>query len=260
MLFNAQQELELAQRLESTMLSQVAGLDSGFGASSFLEDPNTIRQIEIMARSNLPIGTVNLGPFMDAEQFAASLGSNSRNFMAAAGDAALPDAARIQAPYGIVQQLYRPTYLLDVIPHAVMEALYFTYVRESGSLDTGPAETAETALRPEDTGLDLSVSGTVRATTVTGWKKVAKQQLDDVAGLGTLLNQRLMYLVQRRIESEIVNGDGSGEDILGILNTTGVGSVSYDATKPASDLILAGLTQVRLANAQPSAILGSSLF
>ena len=40
-----------------------------------------------------------------------------------------------------------------------------------------------------------------------------------------------------------------------MLATTGIGSIAYDATKTASDLILEGLTAVRLANAEPDAIL-----
>ena len=206
-----------------------------------------------MANSALPIGSVALGQFMDAEQFADSIGPGKT--MALTGPVTVPDAVRMQAPYGVVPQLYRPTFLLDYIPTGVMEGLSFAYVRESGSLDDGAAETLDGAIKPEDTGLDMSQMGTVEAVTVAAWKKLQRPSLEDLAGLGTMINSRLLYLVQRRIESQIVNGDGSGGTILGIMNTTGVGSIPFAAGTPLSDLVLAGLTTVRLSNAQPTAIL-----
>jgi HK97 family phage major capsid protein len=95
----------------------------------------------------------------------------------------------------------------------------------------------------------------VTAVTIAAWKKLGRQELADVAGLANIIESRLVYLVSRRIENQIVNGSGVGENLLGILNSTGIGSVAYSSSSPVSDLILAGLTQVRLANAEPSAIL-----
>lgn len=254
----ARGEESLAIELESALLHQIAGVEV-FSGESCLDDPEVMRTLHHMAHTSMPIGSVNLGAYMDAEQFAASLGRSG--MMAAGGSpsgpgpATVPPDVRMQRPYGVVRQLYRPVKLLDVIPSSVMEGLSFTYVRESGSLDSGAAETAEGSLKPEETGLDLTNEGTVVAVTVAAWKKVQRQSLDDLAGLAAMLQTRLTYLVQRRIEAQIVAGNGVGGNILGVLATTGIGSIAYDATKTASDLILEGLTAVRLANAEPDAIL-----
>jgi hypothetical protein len=252
----AQQDVEVGEALERTLLSQMAGIGSSSGVGTFLDDPSTVSTLEQLASSSMPIGNLMLGPAVTAEQFVARGGRfASTGTGPGSGPALVPDDSRIGLPYGIVPQLYRPTFLLDFIPHSVMDALYFSYLKESGSLDSGAAETAELALKLEELGLDLSQEGEVRAVTIAAYKKLGRQEIADVAGLANIIESRLVYLISRRIESEIVNGDGVGDDMLGILNQTGIGAVAYDATKPASDLLLAGLTQVRLANGQPSAIL-----
>jgi HK97 family phage major capsid protein len=251
----ARGEQSMAIELESALLHQIAGVESYTGESC-LDNPDTIRALETMAHTSQPIGNVMLGQFMDAEQLAASLGRSS---MYAAnggpGPVTVPPDVRMERPYGIVRQLYRPVQLLDLIPTATMEGLSFVYVRESGSLDSGAAETVELALKPEETGLDMSEEGTVTAVTVAVWKKVSRQSLDDLAGLATMLQQRLTYLVRRRVEQQVVQGDGQAGNIQGVLNTTGIGSVPFATGTPASDLILQGLTNVRLANAEPDAVL-----
>jgi hypothetical protein len=254
-LVRAQEDVEVGEALERTLLSQMAGIGSG-GIGTFLDDPGTVQTLEQLAYSSMPVGSMMLGPAMSAEQFVARGGRFAVGGTGPGpGPAQVPSDSRIGLPYGIVPQLYRQLKLLDVIPHAVMDSLFFTYVREAGSLDSGAAEVAELSLKPEEEGLDLSQEGEVRAVTIAAWKKLGRQEIADVAGLANILESRLIYLVSRRIESQIVNGNGVGENLLGILSTTGVGSVAYDSTKPFSDLILAGLTQVRLANAEPSAVL-----
>ena len=75
-----------------------------------------------MAHTSMPIGSVNLGQYMDAEQFAASFG---RSGMMAAGGSPMGQVRRrcrrmcgYERPYGVVRQLYRPVKLLDFIPSA----------------------------------------------------------------------------------------------------------------------------------------------
>ena len=251
----AEDELEMASELERLLLAQVAGVDGArYGAESFLDNPDTVRMLSQLASSSQPIGNLMLGQFMDAEQLAASFGGPS-SYAASSGDVVVPSGSRIQAPYGIVPQLYRPTRLLQVIPTATMEGLSFTYVQESGSLDAGAEEVAEGAMKPEETGLDLSEEQTVTAVTIAAWKKLLRQVLADVPGLATVINTRLLYLIQRRIEAQIIAGDGTGPNMLGVLATSGIGSVPFASSTPASDLILEGLTAVRLSNAEPDAVL-----
>ena len=49
-------------------------------------------------------------------------------------------------------------------------------------------------------------------------------------------------------------GDGAGENLLGILNTVGIGQVELDAASALSDLTLDGLVSVIQADATPDAV------
>ena len=79
--------------------------------------------------------------------------------------------------------------------------------------------------------------------------------LADVPELQAVLQSRLTYKVRRRIESPVLpNGDGVGQNLLGLLNQTGIGSVPNDPGIPLSDLILKGKTLVLMSDAVPSGI------
>jgi HK97 family phage major capsid protein len=255
-LSQAEDEIEMASEVERALLAQVAGIEH-FSGESCLDDPQNIRLLENMAHSSQPTGEHFLGAYMDAEQFAGMFGRRSTMAQGSSGPGpiSVPPDVRYEIPRGVIPQLYRPTRLLDILPTGTMEGLSFVYVREAGSLDSGAAETAELALKPEETGLDLTQEGICTAVTVAVFKKVGRQALDDTAGLATMINTRLTYLVERRIEAQVLAGNGTGGNLLGVLGTAGIGSVAFATGTPAADLILQGLTTVRLANAEPDAVL-----
>lgn len=61
-LAQTQGDLSYTTDLESVLLHQVAGLGSGGGlADTFLENPDTLRELEGLASSSVPIGRMNLG-------------------------------------------------------------------------------------------------------------------------------------------------------------------------------------------------------
>jgi hypothetical protein len=245
-------EVEQAEGLEAMLLSQIAGVsDSGFGGG-FLDDPQMVRHLELLAHQSGPVGNVMLGPFLDAEQLASSFGGGGRwsgtgGFSYGLDE--IPDSARVQAPAGIVPDLYRPLSLLSLIPTAVMTGQSFTYLVEGGDLDEGAEEVEEGEIKPE--GSVEFGEGEVRAVTIASWVKAHRAVLADLDGLQTLIRQRLTYLVQRRVETQILVGDGVDPNLEGIVDRDGVGTASGS---PAADAILSGLTQVRLANATPTGV------
>jgi HK97 family phage major capsid protein len=176
--------------------------------------------------------------------------------MAASGglvptDPSLPDAARLGPFYGVVPQLRRRLRLLDLIPTQAMEGAAFHYAVESGDLDSA-FETAEGSIKPQ--GDQVLDDGIVEAKTIAHWNKVRRQQLADVPTLSTVVSTRLSYGVSRRVENQIVAGDGTGENLRGILHTTGISVVDYTA-EPLADLALAGIADILGANAEPNAVI-----
>ena len=250
----ARGELELAQSLETTILSQMASVASGAGVETFLQDPAVIRELESLATSTAAIGTMNLGPAMSREALLADFDAG-RSF-ASTGTPALGfdyggEAGRRAPFYGVVPQLRRQLRLLDLIPTASLDNRSLPFVQEVGSLDSA-AETPENEIKP--TGSMSLIDAEAIARTIAHWVKIPRQQLADVPGIGTAINNRLIYGVKRRLEAQILAGDGTGENILGILNQPGINSVAYTAGELEADATLDAITEVLLANALPTGV------
>lgn len=249
-------EVETSERLENMLLSSMAGVsDNGqFGGGSFLDNPETVQTLERLGNGSFPIGAVDLGPVSTREEFVQRINSGrwgQPKLSQATGDVTIPDSARLGAYYGVTPQLRRPLSLLDIIPTATMEGRSFGYMQEGGSLDEA-AETAEGVIKPAG---DLTLTeAEVIAKTIAVWLKMLRQQLADSPTLNQTVNDRLVYQCLRRLENQVVAGDGAGENILGILNTVGIGSVVFDAASALSDLTLDGLVSVIQADATPDAV------
>ena len=246
-----ERDLEMARDEESAVLHQAAGMT--VHRSSFLDDPSAVGQLEQLAYSSLPLGNVNLGLAMPAEELVARIdasdwGAPSR--MAAAGDVTVSDIARGAGYRGMVPQLRRPLRLLDLIPSAPGSGSGFDYTQETGSFDTA-VETVEGAVKP--TGEITFTDAEVRYATIPHWVKVPRQQLADVPALQSVIETRLIYGVLRRVENQIVSGDGAGENLRGLLHTSGVASIPFDADVPLAEIPLAGIVDVLLSDATPTA-------
>lgn len=152
---------------------------------------------------------------------------------------------------GILPQLRRRLSVLDLIPTGTMNNNTFPYTREGGSFATA-AETAEGATKPE-AALTLTDDEAVAAT-IAHWLKVRKQALSDAPALQSIIDGRLRYGVLRRLEGQVLSGDGSGANMRGILNTTGLGAVTFSAGAVLVEQILAGITTVMLADAEATGI------
>ena len=64
-----------------------------------------------------------------------------------------------------------------------------------------------------------------------------------------------MYGDLKRLEDQIVAGDGAGENIEGLLHTTGLSDTAFDAGVPLGELLLSGAVDTILSNATPSAVI-----
>ncbi len=248
-------EVETSERLESMLLSSMAGINGNghFGGGGIFDDPERVETLQRLGSSSMPIGRVELGPLSSREELVQSIESGSWHSRpsAQAGEAVVPDSARVGAYYGVVPQLRRRLRLLDLIPTQPMDSRSFGYSQETGSFDTA-CETAEAQIKPA-AELDLDEAEVI-AKTIAHWIKLKKQQLDDVPALATTVTQRLTYGVMRRVESQVLAGDGVGENLLGILATPGIGDVAFAAGEALTDLSLDGITETVMADAEPSAV------
>lgn len=257
----AQIECDTAEALENMVLSSMAGVNGNghrLGETVF-EDPTTIATLERLGHSQMPIGKIDLGPLSSRDELIETIQTGSWKF--AQGPAPrgatfdVPDSARTRY-FGEVPQLRRRLSILDLINVQPMDVGQFDFVVESGSLDTA-LETAEGEIKPQ---ADLALPEmTVKAKTVANWIKLKKQQLADVASLQLLVTSRLTYTVMRRVESQAISGDGTGENLLGVLATPGIGDTPFVADQPLTDIALDAIVETLMADAQPSAVIVNPL-
>ena len=250
-----QHDVEVSEQLERILLGQLAGVDGTFGSESVFDNPESVAQLERLGNSRTPIGRQDLGPLMSAEEYVAMIESGSWGQQRLAvnnSNPSIPDTARQTTYYGVVPQPRRKLSLLDLIPTSTMEGRSFDFTREGGTMDADAAETAEGALKP---GADLALSdGQVVAKTIAAWLKLRRQQISDVPQLAQTANDRLVYKINRRLEAQIVAGDGTGENLLGILNTTGIGDETFTAGDVLADNLSLGIRSVLLSDLEPNAV------
>jgi HK97 family phage major capsid protein len=152
---------------------------------------------------------------------------------------------------GIVPQLRRRLSVLDLIPTGTMDNNSFPYTKESGSFGTA-AETAE-GIAKSEAALTLT-DDEAFAATIAHWLKIRKQGLADVPALQSIIDGRLRYGVLRRLEGQVLAGDGAGANMRGILQTSGLGAVTFAAGNLVTDQVLKGITTVMLADAEATGI------
>lgn len=163
----------------------------------------------------------------------------------------IPDTARQGVYYGVVPQPRRALRLLDLVPTQVMDSKSFDYTREGGTMDADAAETVEGALKP---GADMTLTDAqVVAKVIPAWIKLKRPQLADVPMLGTVTQNRLIYKINRRLENQIIGGDGVGENILGILNTSGIAAETFTSGDVLADDVSKGIRDVLLSDLEPNA-------
>lgn len=254
-------KMKSVEQEETYLLGRMAGVEGVGERENFFQDPHTLEELRLMANSSEPIGRKTLGEAMSRDEMLAyfehrrqSVGGDGfgGGGMAAAGDVTVPGGARTRF-YGITPQLRRRLSILDLMPTAPMDTGAFDYLQETGSLDTGPAETADLAVKPS--AVPTLVNATVTARTIPAWTRLSKPQIQDVPALQTTVETRLLYMVQRRLENQILAGAGDGNNLLGIVHTTGIGApasvANVDTTN--SDLVLNALGSVLSAEAEPNA-------
>lgn len=207
------------------------GPNAGWNAGAILTE-DVEAELAQIAGSSSAIGAMRLGEVVSAQDFAADIAptANMRR-----GDY-----------YGVLPQLQRPMRLLDLIPSAPMTGQNIPYTQESGTF-TDAAETAEGAGKPE-AGVTYTDAEAI-ARVVAAWMKLPKPALADVPALRGIIDQRLRYLVLRRLEAQILSGNGTAPNLRGIRNTSGIGSVTFGTETLAADQILVAITQILLADA-----------
>lgn len=106
------------------------------------------------------------------------------------------------------------------------------------------AETAEDTAAPESALAYSLVTADVKD--ITTFIPATKRVLADAGQLTTLIDQRLGYMVRARLQNQVVSGDGTGENLTGLVNTSGIAAQALGSDSRA-DAVHKSITKVRVA-------------
>lgn len=124
-----------------------------------------------------------------------------------------------------------------------------TYFVESSTVEGGFASVAEGAKKPQIHFADPTpVTESVKK--IAGFYKETDELLDDLPWLATSIDNRGVYLLQVAEEDQLLNGDGKGNNLSGILTRSGVQTEAVAAGEAnAADAIFRAMTKVLNASA-----------
>lgn len=135
----------------------------------------------------------------------------------------------------------RPIQVVDLIPQTTTTQTAVTYMEET-TFTNNAAEVAEGEAKPEGALALTEQSSTVRKIAV--WLPVTDEQLEDVPRIEAYLNNRLPFMVQQRLDLQIISGNGTAPNLSGILDH----SIQTQAkgADPVPDAVYKAMTKVQV--------------
>ena len=152
---------------------------------------------------------------------------------------------------GYVAAASAPLMVTDLIPVLPTSQAAVKYMEQTTRTNNA-AERAEGGTYGEAAFVLTERSVTVE--TIGVWLPVTDEQLEDEAEAAAMIDMELPFMLRQRLDSQILVGDGSTPNILGINNK---GSIQTQAkgADPVFDAILKGATKVRVTGrAVPNAV------
>lgn len=153
---------------------------------------------------------------------------------------------------GVVDGAYRSLTIASVLPQGNTTSNSIEYTREN-VFTNDAAEAAENSAKAES-----DVTYTLESTpvaTIAHWIKLSKQVMDDAPMIASHIDGRMRYGVAHRLDSQLINGTGTGANIGGILKSGNHTVFTPAASSLALENVRKALTQVKLADYLPTAIM-----
>ncbi len=162
-------------------------------------------------------------------------------FMDAPGPPTSTGLTSIEKLPGIVELGVRRLTIKDLIAAGATSNTTIRYIREV-SFNNSAATVAEGAAKPAALFEYQEVDAPVRK--IAAYVKVTDELFADYLAMASYINQRLPYMVERTAEDQILNGNGVGQNLTGILQTSGIQTQAKGADT-AADALFKALTLVR---------------
>lgn len=178
---------------------------------------------------------------MDRDETVARLKAGNGLFAAATADLSggTPLDQRLYPPVDIRRRMIR---LLDLITVGATDTESVVYARQT-QRDSAAAPTALGTAYSEAQFDFEKVTASVES--VGHFTTAYREQIADAAGFETLIESQLSEDVQLAIESQVLSGDGAGNDFDGILNS-GIGVTHLATSERRVEALHRAMTVVRV--------------
>lgn len=155
---------------------------------------------------------------------------------------------------GIIMPGLRRLTVRDLMPNTPIASNLVEYVKETSFTNSAAMQTAEAASKAES-ALTFALSYSP-VQTLAHWIPVSRQLLDDAPAIQGYINTRLLYGLKLKEEDELLNGDGTGTNLSGLIanSTTFDTTLTTTATDTFIDVLSHAITQVQLSYFEPNAI------
>jgi HK97 family phage major capsid protein len=157
---------------------------------------------------------------------------------------------------GVTRIVRRAPFLRQIVNAGVTLSKYITYI-EQANINGGADMTAEGALKSQ-ADFDL-VERQAVTQKITAFIKVSKEMISDLPFMQREINTELMELVALKLDAQILSGDGTGNNLVGILENAipwAVGSFAGQVAIPNQlDVLRVAIAQIETALFQPNYII-----
>jgi HK97 family phage major capsid protein len=207
-----------------------------------LDESDELRRIREVGKGKavIKIGDLNAIPMQ-------------RKILTGASMTGTPGVIQPQQVGGIVPLAQRRLFLRDLLyrgNRTTTNQIYF--VREETFANAASPQAGEGALKAETVSTFTTTSLPVQ--TISHWLAMSRQVMDDAPALADFIKSKLLFGLRFREESQILSGDGLGNNLTGLLTSAApfnTGLLGTSFTK--LDVLRRALEQVELADEVPSA-------
>lgn len=146
-----------------------------------------------------------------------------------------------------IVQGYRPKLVIaDLLGKGQISGNAITYLVE-GAAEGEFAGVAEGAAKPQLHFVEpTSVTDALKK--IAGWIKVSDELIEDAPFLKTEIDNRLLYKLGNFEEQQLLNGSGSGQNQLGLLNRSGIQTETAATADDNPDAVFRAITKVSTAS------------
>jgi HK97 family phage major capsid protein len=149
--------------------------------------------------------------------------------------------AQQRGPILIMSAQRRPV-VGDLIPQDATDQAAIIYMEET-TFTNNAASVAEGGTKPESAL--AYTQRTVPVEVIATWIPATNQQLEDVAGMRNLIDNRLTLMLSLTEEAQLLNGNGTSPQLVGFLNKAGIQTQVKVAGEPIPDAVYKAFTKIR---------------